>query len=151
MPKTVVRLYAFVLALLAGLSTGAAGAVELKVLSTEAMRATLEELAPAFEAASKHKLVIAYATDADVEKKVASDETIDIAILTKPGADKLVKNAKMVGGTAEVVAKGATPDLVYVAGSSFACEKPLAAKALIDFLTGPAAKKVFQAKGLQTS
>jgi ABC-type molybdate transport system substrate-binding protein len=57
----------------------------------------------------------------------------------------------MVGGTAEVVARGATPELVYVAGASFACEKPLAAKALIDFLTGPAAKKVFQAKGLQTS
>ncbi len=151
MPKNVVRLYAVVLALLAGLSTGTAGAVELKVLSTEAMRPTLEELAPAFEAASKNKLVIAYATDADVEKKVASDETIDVAILTKPGADKLVKNAKMVGGTAEVVAKGSSPDLIYVVGSSFACEKPLAAKALIDFLTGPAAKKVFQAKGLQTS
>jgi ABC-type molybdate transport system substrate-binding protein len=151
MPKSVIRLYAVVLALLAGLYAGAAGAVELKVLSTEAMRATLQELAPAFEAASKHKLVIAYATDADVEKKVASDETIDIAILTKPGADNLVKKARIVGGTAEVLAKGASPDLVYVVGASFACEQPLAAKALIDFLTGPAAKKVIQAKGLQTS
>src|SRR5712691_4607915 len=111
MPKSAIRLLAVVLAVLAGLYSGAAGAVELKVLSTEAMRATLQELAPAFEAASKHKLVIAYAADADVEKKVASDETIDIAILTKP----------------------------------------VAAKALIDFLAGPAAKKVYQAKGLQTS
>src|SRR6266571_1563896 len=151
MPKSAIRLYAVVLALLAGLSTGTAGAVELKVLSTEAMRPTLEELAPAFEAASGNKLVIAYATDADVEKNVASDETIDIAILTKSGADKLVKNAKMVGGTAEVLAKGASPELVYVVGASFASEKPLAGKALIDFLIGPAAKKVIQAKGLQTS
>ena len=146
-----IRLLAGTLALVTGVLAAEASAAELKVLSTDAMRPMLQELAPAFEAASKHKLVIAYATDADVEKKVASDETIDIAILTKPGADKLVKNAKMVGGTAEVVAKGATPDLVYVAGSSFACEQPLAAKALIDYLIGPAAKKVIQAKGLQTS
>lgn len=150
MPKIAIRLLA-VLALLAGLFTGAAGAAELKVLSTEAMRATLQELAPAFEAASKHKLTIAYATDADVEKKVASDDTIDIAILSKAGADKLVKNARIVGGTAEVLARGSSPDLVYVVGSSFACEQPLAAKALIDFLTGPAAKKVYEAKGLKTS
>jgi ABC-type molybdate transport system substrate-binding protein len=151
MPKSVIQVLAVVLAVLLGLFAGPVGAAELKVLSTEAMRATLQELAPTFEAASKHKLVIAYAADADVEKKVASDETIDIAILTKPGADNLVKKARLVGGTTEVVAKGASPDLVYVVGSSFACEQPIAAKALIDFLKGPAAKKVFEAKGLQTS
>ncbi len=151
MPKNAIRLLAVVLAVLAGLFAGPAGAAELKVLSTEAMRATLQELAPAFEAASKHKLVIAYATDGDVEKKVASDETIDIAILTKPGADNLVKKARLVGGTTQVLAQGSSPDLVYVVGSSFACEQPIAAKALIDFLAGPAAKKVYQAKGLQTS
>ena len=151
MPKRAIQLFAVVLALFTGLSAGAAGAVELKVLSTEAMRPTLQELGPAFEAASGNKLVIAYAPDADIEKKVASDETIDIAILTKPGADKLVKNARIVGGTAEVLAKGPSPDVVYVVGASFACEQPLAAKALIDFLIGPAGKKVIQAKGLQTS
>ena len=151
MPRSAIRLYAIGLALVAGLYAGAAGAAELKVLSTEAMKATLQELAPAFEAASKHKLVISYATDADVEKQVAADESIDVAILTKAGADNLVKKARLVGGTTEVLAKGATPEVVYVIGSSFACEQPLAAKALVDFLTGPAAKKVYQAKGLQTS
>ena len=150
MPKIAIRLLA-VLALLAGLFTGAAGAAELKVLSTEAMKATLQELAPQFEKASGHKLTIAYAPDADVEQKVATDDTIDIAILSKPGADKLVKTAKMVGGTAEVLARGSSPDIVYVVGSSFACAQPLAARALIDFLTGPAAKKVYESKGLKTS
>jgi ABC-type molybdate transport system substrate-binding protein len=150
MPKSAIRLFAVVVALLAGLSAGAAGAAELKVLSTEAMRATLQELAPAFEAASKHKLVIAYATDADVEQKVASDDTIDIAILTKARIDKLVKAARILTGT-KVLATGASPDLVYVVGSSFSTEQPVAAKALIDFLAGPAAKKVYEAKGLQTS
>jgi hypothetical protein len=52
---------------------------------------------------------------------------------------------------AEVLAKGSTPDLVYVVGSSFFTEQPLAATALIEFLGGPEAKKVYAAKGLKTS
>jgi ABC-type molybdate transport system substrate-binding protein len=141
---------AVVLALLPGLFSGAAGAAELKVLSTEAMRPMLQELAPAFEAASKNKLVIAYASDADVEKKVATDESIDIAIMTKGQIDKLVKTARLLTAT-KVLATGASPDQVYVVGSSFFTEQPLAATALIDFLGGPEAKKVYEAKGLKTS
>jgi ABC-type molybdate transport system substrate-binding protein len=141
---------AVVLALLPGLFAGAAGAAELKVLSTEAMRPMLQELAPAFEAASKNKLVIAYASDADVEKKVATDESIDIAIMTKGQIDKLVKTARLLTAT-KVLATGASPDQVYVVGSSFFTEQPLAATALIDFLGGPEAKKVYEAKGLKTS
>jgi len=141
---------AVVLALLTGLFAGAAGAAELKVLSTEAMRPILQELAPAFEAASKNKLVIAYASDADVEKKVASDESIDIAIMTKGQIDKLVKTARLLTAT-QVLATGASPDQVYIAGSSFFTERPSAATALINFLGGPEAKKVYAAKGLKTS
>jgi ABC-type molybdate transport system substrate-binding protein len=150
MSKSAIRLLAVVVALFAGLSAGAAGAAELKVLSTEAMRPMLQELAPAFEAASKNKLVIAYASDADVEKKVASDESIDIAIMTKGQIDKLVKTARLLTAT-KVLATGASPDQVYVVGSSFFTEQPLAATALIDFLGGPEAKKVYEAKGLKTS
>jgi ABC-type molybdate transport system substrate-binding protein len=149
MSKSVIRLLA-VLALLAGLPVGVAGAAELKVLSTEAMRPILQELAPAFEAASKNKLVIAYASDADVEQKVASDESIDIAIMTKARIDKLVKSARLLTAT-KVLATGASPDLVYVVGSSFFTEQPLAATALIKFLDGPEAKKVYEAKGLKIS
>ena len=88
--------------------------------------------------------------DADVEKTVASDDTIDIAIVTKPRIDKLVKNARIITATKEL-ATGPSPDQVYVVGSSFATEQPMAAKALIDFLGGPEAKKVYEAKGLKTS
>ena len=150
MSKTAIHLVAVVLALLTGLFAGAAGAAELKVLSTEAMRPILQELAPAFEAASKNKLVIAYASDADVAAKVASDESIDIAIMTKAPMDKLVNAARILTAT-KVLATGASPDLVYVVGSSFFTEQPLAATALVDFLGGPEAKKVYEAKGLKTS
>lgn len=142
-------LYLFaVIAGLAGLPAGEARAAELKVLSTEAMRPMLQELAPAFEAASKNKLVVAYASDADVEQKLASDETIDIAITTKPRIDKLVKAARLLTAT-KVLATGATPDLVYVVGSSFFTEQPVAAAALVDFLAGPKAKETYKAKGME--
>jgi len=42
-----------------------------------------------------------------------------------------------------------SPDLVYVAGVTAASQHAQAAKALVDFLTGPAAAPVLKAKGLE--
>ncbi len=145
-----IRFLLAALAMLTLLSIGDALAAELKVMSAEAMRPMLQELAPAFEKASKHKLVIAYASDEDAAQKVAADESIDVAILTKPRIDKLVKSARLLTFP-KVLAQGASPDLVYVAGLSFFTEQPVATKALMDFLAGPEAKKVYEAKGLKTS
>jgi molybdate transport system substrate-binding protein len=100
-----IRLLAGILTLLAGLSAGAAGAAELKVLSAGAMRGALQELAPAFEKSSGHKLAIEYATAGKVEEQVAADAAIDVAILSKPRMDKLVRTAKVVGGTATPLAR----------------------------------------------
>jgi ABC-type molybdate transport system substrate-binding protein len=146
----IIRLLACTLALVTGALAAEASAAELKVLSTDAMRPMLEELAPAFEAASKHKLVIAFASDADVAKQVASDDTIDIAILTKARIDKLVSSARILTFP-KVLAQGSSEDLVYVVGTTMATEQPIPAKALMDFLAGPEAKKVYAAKGLKTS
>ena len=104
MRKNVIRLLAVVLATLAGLAGGATDAAELKVLSAGSMRAVLQELGPAFEKSSGHKLSIEYATAGKIEEKVAADDTIDVAILSKPRADKLVRVAKLVGGTATTLA-----------------------------------------------
>jgi molybdate transport system substrate-binding protein len=80
-------------------------AAELKVLSVGGMRAVLQELAPAFEAASGNKLKIEYATGEAIEQKVAANDEIDVAILSKPRVDKLVGQAKIVGGTATTLAR----------------------------------------------
>jgi ABC-type molybdate transport system substrate-binding protein len=42
-----------------------------------------------------------------------------------------------------------SPDLVYMAGSPAAAEQPVPAKALIDFLTAPAAAPVYKANGME--
>ena len=100
-----IRLLAGSFALATCLWATTASAAELKVLSVNAMRPVLQELAPTFESASGHKLKIEYATAEVIEKKVAADEEIDVAILTKPRADKLVREAKIVGGTATTLAR----------------------------------------------
>ena len=105
MPKIALRPFAVILALLTGLSARAASAAEIKVVCSGAMRAVLQQLAPAFEKSSGDKLVIEYATAGKVEQKVAADEAIDVAILTKPRADRLVRAAKLVGGTTTVLAR----------------------------------------------
>src|SRR5439155_331381 len=74
MPKIAIRLAGAAVMLLAGLSAGAAGAVELKVVCAGAMRTALQELAPAFEKSSGHKLVIEYTLAGKVEEKIAADE-----------------------------------------------------------------------------
>src|SRR5437868_1492167 len=105
MPNIVPRLLAATLALLAGVSAEAATAAEVNVLCSGAMRGVLQQLTPDFEKSSGHHLVIEYATAGKVEAKVAADEAIDVAILTKPRAEKLVRGAKLVGGTATVLGR----------------------------------------------
>src|SRR6201997_2048314 len=99
------RLLAGSFALVSGIWAAEVGAVELKVLSAGAMRAALQELAPAFEAASGNKLKIEYATTVDIEKKLVSDDEIFVAILTKPRVDKLVRESKIVGGSTQTLAR----------------------------------------------
>jgi molybdate transport system substrate-binding protein len=92
-------------ALLIGIWGGGSAAAELKVLCAIALRPPLQELAPAFEASSGHKLKIEYATAGAIEQKVNNEDEADVVILTKPLVDKLVRSAKIVGGTATPLAR----------------------------------------------
>jgi ABC-type molybdate transport system substrate-binding protein len=134
-------------AVLASLS-GIAGAAELNVMSATEMQAALQELASAFEKKSGHKLKIEYGTNAQVEDKVGKDTELDVAILNKAQADKLVSKAKLVGGSAVTLGK-MNPDLIFVAASPAVSDQPLPAKAFVDFLATPEAKAVLKAKGIE--
>jgi len=90
---------------LAGVPGGAASAAELKILISGAMFGAVRELAGAYEASSGHKLVIEYATVGKIADRVAGDDPIDVAILTQPFFDKLVRSGKMAGGTTRPLAR----------------------------------------------
>jgi molybdate transport system substrate-binding protein len=147
----ITRLLPAILLLAAGFFAAEAGAAELKVVSATEMKGALEELAKDFEKSSGHKLKVEYVAVDVVEKRMSEDEEIDVAILTKPGMDKLAKGVppKIVGNTQKVLTQKG-PDQVYVAASSFWALEPIAAKAFIDFLAGQKAKEVYKAKGLSS-
>jgi molybdate transport system substrate-binding protein len=101
-----------VLAMLAswlGIAVGGAGAAkaaEIKVLSTVALKAALdEELLPQFAKAGENKVVIKYGAAAALKQQIEGGETFDVAILTPAAVDDLIKQGKIVTGSRTNVAR----------------------------------------------
>ena len=70
----------------------AAGAEEVKVFSTIGVRSMLQDLAPRFESATGHKLVITFDVANALKRRIESGEAFDVAILTVPVMDDMVKS-----------------------------------------------------------
>jgi len=93
------------LALLAvplGLAAGAAvaAAAEIRVLSTVALKAALdEELLPQFERSAENKVIIKYDAAAALKKQIDGGEAFDVAILTPALIDDLIKQNKLEAGS----------------------------------------------------
>jgi molybdate transport system substrate-binding protein len=86
---------AFAAALLLSLGTVIrANAAEIKVLTSVALTAALNEIAPKFEEATGSKLDIGYSLIADIRKRMLAGETADVIILSRPVMDELQKQDK---------------------------------------------------------
>jgi molybdate transport system substrate-binding protein len=127
-----------VTALAAFMLSGATGqAAEVKVLTSVALKSVLDELSPAFEKKTGHKLTIDYGLAADQKKRVLAGERADLIILTRPMMDDLLKQKKVadalvnVAGTPVAVAAqagAAKPDISTVEAFKQAL---LAAKSIV--------------------
>ena len=76
-----------------------ARAAEIKVLTSVALTAALDELKPKFEAASGDKLDIEYSLIADIRKRMLAGETADVIILSRPVMEELGKQDKFAPGS----------------------------------------------------
>ena len=144
-----------VLATAAAIATPAQAA-EIKVLSTNALKTVLEDLAPKFEKASEHKLAITFGTAATLKGQIEKGELVDVAILTEEGIDDLVKQGKLAARTSlarsaagVAIKKGAPkPDI----SSTEAFKKTLLAAKSIAFVetgqTGIYLKGLFEKLGV---
>ena len=104
----------------------AAGAAELKVLISNALKSTMEELTPQFEKASENKLTITFGAAAELKTAIEKGEAVDVAILTTATTDDLVKEGKLSADGRTDVAKatagvaghkgGPKPDISTTAG-----------------------------------
>ena len=121
--------------------------IEVKVLSTTAMKMVFEELWPRFERETGHRLSVSLGPSAQLEKRLADGEAADAAILTMAGAKDLIARGKIVAGSLTDVArssigvavpKGAPrPDLSSAEGFKRAM---LAAKAIAVRAAEPSAR-----------
>src|SRR5712691_10717754 len=87
------------------LAPTAADAAEVEVLSTNALKTVLEELAPQFEKASEHKLVITFGAAAGLKTQIEKGAAFDLAILTSSAADDLIRQGKLAAATRTELAR----------------------------------------------
>jgi molybdate transport system substrate-binding protein len=138
-----------------------ASAVEIKILSTTAMKMVFEELAQHFERETGNRFSVTLGPSLVLEKRLLDGETADVAIVTGPGAAELVERKKLVAGSLVEVARSligvavpkgaARPDLSSVDGfkrallaaKSIALSKPVGGGA-----SGAHMAKVFEELGI---
>jgi molybdate transport system substrate-binding protein len=84
---------------------------EIKLLASGALRQAYLELLPKFEAASGHKVMPAWSSTTDIQKRVAAGEVADLVILGDSGTQALIKDGKLIAGTRAVFAKSG----IYIA------------------------------------
>jgi len=80
-------------------------AAEIRVLSTNGVYSVMVEMLPEFERATGHKVSIAYDTANLLLGRIKAGESADLAILTRPTLDDLIKQGKVSPGGGKDLAR----------------------------------------------
>jgi molybdate transport system substrate-binding protein len=81
------------------LNANLAGAAEVSVIASTAMREVLEALVPQFERASGHKVSVSFLSGALLPVKIKEGAQADLVVTTPQTIDDLVNAGKVVAGT----------------------------------------------------
>jgi len=76
-----------------------AGADEIRVTSSNALKPVLEQVSPEFEIATGHKLVFTWG-----QAEILKGTSFDLAVLTAAVIDRLITQGRLIGGTRTAVA-----------------------------------------------
>ncbi len=87
------------------LGRSAAGAGELKVLSGNGGRAAVSELSARFERETGHKVVVEFAVNPTVRKRIEAGEAFDVAVLNPPTLDPLIQQGKVLADSRAVIGR----------------------------------------------
>lgn len=117
--------------------------IEIKVVSTTAMKTVLEDLAPAFGRATGNRMTVELGPSLRLETELGEGKAADVAIVSRKGIEDLTARGRLAAGSAVhiadstiglAVAKGAPkPDIssaesfkrAMLAAKSIACSKPV--------------------------
>jgi molybdate transport system substrate-binding protein len=96
---------------------GLAAAADVVLLSSNGMRAVLEEVLPRFEQSTMHRVAVRYNVAAEQRRQIEAGETFDVTILTPTHLDALIKGGFIVSDTRVPLAQ--TPMAIAIrAGAS---------------------------------
>jgi molybdate transport system substrate-binding protein len=95
-------------------SSVAAG--DITVLCSNGIKTVMEDLLPKFEKATGHKVTIEYNLAAVLKQKIESGAGFDLAILTPPLVDDLVKQGKMAADSRTMLARSGLGLLIRAGG-----------------------------------
>jgi molybdate transport system substrate-binding protein len=77
----------------------------IKVLASNGVKAVLSELAPQFEQSTGRDLAVTFDRSSELKKRIEAGEIFDVAILTAPMIDDLIRQRKIAAGTVSNVAR----------------------------------------------
>jgi molybdate transport system substrate-binding protein len=77
----------------------------LRILASNGVKSALEELGPAFERASRHKLAIRFGLGADLKRRIEAGEAFDLAMLAAAALEGLAKQGKVDAGSRAWIAR----------------------------------------------
>jgi molybdate transport system substrate-binding protein len=93
---------------LAAFGAGVENAAEIKVLASNALKSSIEELAPQFEKASEYKLIVTFGAAAELKTSIEKGAPVDVPILTIAVTDDLIQEGKFTAvGRIDIARSGA--------------------------------------------
>ena len=120
----------------------AASAAEIKVLASGATKEVIDEILPAFERTSGHKVAISFTGSANIKKRIAAGEIYDLVIVDGPLIDVFSKDGKVANGSRTDLMKSGVGAAVragapkFDIGSSEALKKTLLAAKAVGYSSG---------------
>jgi molybdate transport system substrate-binding protein len=82
-----------------------AGASEIKVLGAAGAKVIFSELAPQFERATGHKVVLKLVNGPSVRREIDAGDAFDVALSQTEVIDRLIQEGRIVGGTSVNIAR----------------------------------------------
>lgn len=119
MPKFSRRSWAALAAMMPIMLCNAAGAAEIRVMSSVGMRAVLLELGPKFEATSHHTLILVFGSALPLKRDMDAGAAFDVALLTPALLADLAAGGRVAPGSVADVARSG----IGVAGRKNASRK----------------------------
>lgn len=106
--KICMRVAFWLVAALAVARYGTAWADDFTVLSTPTMKSALEQLGPAFEQQTGHRLVATFDNAATLERQIEAGSPFDVAILLPPQIDALIQQDRIAPDSRAEIASAMT-------------------------------------------